>query len=307
MKSLIIILSFFSIISIQTALALEADNTLNIGGAKIEVYFDPGVAEQDYNVNREQVMEWIDRSAIAVTKYFQRFPVKTLRMKITDGATRRRINGTAYHGDEPLIIINLHKSFNNNTLARDWVMVHEMVHLSFPPVKRRHHWLLEGLATYVEPIVRVRDGLLLEDKAWEWLVKGTPQGLPEAGNQGLDNTPTWGQRYWGGAIFFLIADMRIHQQTNNKFGIEHSLRAIQRGGGSMQLENDWEVVKALSMGDKATGTNVLVDLYNEMRDKSVMTDLDAIWKELGVNLNGNTISYNDTAKYADLRRSIYMK
>jgi len=101
--------------------------------------------------------------------------------------------------------------------------------------------------------------------------------------------------------------MRIHQQTNNKFGIEHSLRAIQRGGGSMQLENDWEVVKALSMGDKATGTNVLVDLYNEMRDKSVMTDLDAIWKELGVNLNGNTISYNDTAKYADLRRSIYMK
>ncbi|MGK0272881.1 MAG: hypothetical protein ACI88H_003557 [Cocleimonas sp.] len=108
----------------------------------------------------------MEPSAIGVTKYFKRFPVKSLKLSITDGAGNR-VNGTAYHGLEPLITINLRPSFTEATLAKDWVMVHEIVHLSFPPVHRRHAWLLEGLATYVEPIVRVRSGLLSEDKAWE--------------------------------------------------------------------------------------------------------------------------------------------
>ena len=303
LKILIIIFSLFSILTLQTTSALAVDKTLNIGGAKIEINFTQGVAEEGYKLNRQQVIAWVERSANAVTKYFKRFPVKTLRMSITDGA-RDRVNGVAYHGVEPLVMINIRPSFNEITLANDWVMVHEMVHLSFPPVHRRHQWLLEGLATYVEPITRVRAGILAEDKAWEWLIKGTPKGLPEAGNQGLDFTPTWGQRYWGGAIFFLVADMRIHQQTNNRFGIEHALRAIQRGGGSMQLEHNWEVVKALSIGDKATGTNVLVNLYNEMKDKPVMTDLKAIWRDLGLSLKNNRIVYDNTAKSVDLRRSI---
>ena len=303
MRILTLVFSLCCFFIPQTLSALEADKTLNIGGAKIEIYFSPGVAEQGYKLNREQVIKWIDSSANAVSKYFKRFPVKTLRMSITDGA-RGRVNGTAYHGVEPLITININPSFTQATLADDWVMVHEMVHLSFPPVHRRHQWLLEGLATYVEPIVRVRSTLLTEEKAWEWIIKGTPQGLPESGNQGLDNTPTWGQRYWGGAIFFLVADMRIHQQSNNKFGIEHALRAIQRGGGSMQLEQNWEVEKALKIGDKATGSKVLVTLYNEMKDKAVMTDLDAIWKDLGVSHQDNKINYNDRAKLAGLRRSL---
>lgn len=284
--------------------ALASYKTFTIGGAEIDVYFDPGVAEGNYKLNKDQILTWIETSAKAVTTYFHRFPVKNLSLTIKDGA-RNRVDGSAYHGKQPFIIINLRESFDEKTLANDWVMVHEMVHLAFPPVKRRHHWLLEGLATYVEPIVRVRAGLLKEDKAWEWLIKGTPQGLPKAGNKGLDNTPTWGQRYWGGAIFFLVADMRIHQQTNNKLGIEHALLEIQRKGGSMQLDENWEVRKALSIGDKATGTNVLVTLYDEMRDKAVMTDLPAIWKELGVSWDGSKITYDETANSIKLRNSIY--
>ena len=295
--------AFSSVYALEENTSSEDSHLLHIGGAKIKIIFMSGVAGQNYILNRQQLIAWVDRSANAVTQYFQRFPVKTLTLSISDGA-RNRVNGVAYHGSEPLITINIRKSFTEKTLKRDWVMVHEMVHLSFPPLHRRHLWLLEGLATYVEPIARVRAGLLAEDKAWEWLIKGTPQGLPEAGNRGLDNTPTWGQRYWGGAIFFLLADMRIHQQTNNKYGIEAALLAIQKGGGSMQLEQKWDVVKALSMGDKATGTSVLVTLYNEMKDKAVITDLDKIWRELGVKINGKEISYNDNAKLATLRKSI---
>jgi predicted metalloprotease with PDZ domain len=190
-------------------------------------------------------------------------------------------------------------------LFDDWVMVHEMVHLSFPPVKRRHYWLLEGLANYVEPIVHVRAGIMKEESAWRWLINGTPQGLSKAGGQGLDNTPSWGRKYWGGALFFVLADITIHKQTNNEFVIEHALRAIQAAGGSMQLENDWAVSRALAIGDKATGTKILMTLYEQMKDKPVMTDLAAIWRELGVSLIGTSIIYNDAAPLATIRRSIY--
>ena len=302
----VLLFFFVMFLSIYSATAKEkqADKILKVGGATIEVYFAEGVAAQGYRLNKQQVINWIERSAKAVSHYYQKFPVKNLTMLIDDGAGQR-VNGTAYHGETPFIRININQSFDENTLSNDWVMVHEMVHLSFPPVNRRHSWLLEGLATYVEPIVRVRAGMLNEEQGWKWLIKGTPQGLPEAGNKGLDNTATWGQKYWGGAIFFLVADIRIHQQTNNKFGIEHALRAIQKSGGSMQLETNWQVSKALESGDKATGTKVLMTLYNEMRDKPVMTDLNKIWRKLGVSLKGTQIIYNNKAEQVNLRNSIY--
>lgn len=303
LKLIIGLVSFFCMLTLAPLSAIAADKTFNLGGGKIDVSFTDGVAQQNYKLTRNEVLAWIETSASAVAKYFKRFPVKNLNLSIAGGASGR-INGVAYNGSQPLIIINLQAAFDQHILSRDWVLVHEMVHLSFPPVHRRHQWLLEGLATYVEPIVRVRAGLLSEDDAWKWLIKGTPKGLPESGNRGLDFTPTWGQRYWGGAIFFLVADIKIHQQTNNKLGIEHALREIQRKGGSMQLEHNWEVIKALSIGDQATGTSVLVDLYNEMKDKPVMTNLEAIWDNLGVKLQGNKIIYNEDAKSAELRRSM---
>ena len=40
-----------------------------------------------------------------------------------------------------------------------------------------------------------------------------PKGLPQAGDQGLDNTGTWGREYWGGAMFCLLADIEIRKAT----------------------------------------------------------------------------------------------
>ena len=44
------------------------------------------------------------------------------------------------------------------TLAADWVLVHEMVHLALPEIGRSHDWLAEGLATYVEGVARAQAG-----------------------------------------------------------------------------------------------------------------------------------------------------
>jgi hypothetical protein len=39
-------------------------------------------------------------------------------------------------------------------------MTHELVHMAIASLADEHHWLEEGLATYVEPIARAQDGQL---------------------------------------------------------------------------------------------------------------------------------------------------
>src|SRR6185437_15110433 len=104
-----------------------------------------------------------------------------------------------YHG--AAIRIPLGRDSTEDVLQRDWVMVHEMVHTALPDMPDRYAWLSEGLAVYVEPVARVQAGDLSAREIWQAMMRDMPKGLPQAGDQGLDNTPTWGRRYWGGAMF----------------------------------------------------------------------------------------------------------
>jgi hypothetical protein len=80
-------------------------------------------------------------------------------------------------------------------------MTHELVHLAISSLPDEHHWLEEGLATYVEPIARSQDGQLPATNVWHGMLAGMPEGQPRRGDHGLDETHTWGRTYWGGAMF----------------------------------------------------------------------------------------------------------
>ena len=181
-------------------------------------------------------------------------------------------------------------------------MTHEMVHLAFPGVARKHHWIEEGLATYVEPVARARDGELSAEKVWGDMVRGMPQGLPQPGDRGLDFTPTWANTYWGGARFCLLADIEIRKRTGNKQGLEDALRAILKHGGTIVA--DWKLSRALDIGDQATGVPVLRELYDKMSATPQSVDLDKLWMDLGIDSSGGRIVFDDTAPLASIRKAI---
>jgi hypothetical protein len=172
-----------------------------IGESVIDVNFAPGTLETPLAA----VHHWISASACAVTTYYGRFPVKHLHLLIVPVQGRRAVlsGGTQGYGGA------------STNLKRDWVMTHEMVHLAFPSVAEEHHWIEERLATYVEPIARVEAGNLEPRSVWHDLVEGLPKGLPQADDQGLDRTHTWGRTYWGGALFCTLADVEIHQHEQS--------------------------------------------------------------------------------------------
>src|SRR5208282_4598460 len=180
-------------------------------------------------------------------------------------------------------------------------MTHEMVHLAFPSVPEKHHWIEEGIATYVEPIARAQIGDLTAAKVWRDMVDGMPHGLPDAGDRGLDNTHTWGRTYWGGALFCLLADVEIHRRTHNRFGLQDALRAIAKHGSML---DDRPLTRALKTGDDAIGVSVLIDLYNKMKDAPFDPNLPKLWRDLGVKVAGNSVEFDQKAPLASIVTSI---
>jgi hypothetical protein len=150
--------------------------------------------------------------------------------------------------------------------------------------------------------VRARDGQISAEKFWGDLVDGLPQGLPEAGDEGLERTHTWGRTYWGGALFCFAADVALRERTHNTRSLDDALRAVVATGAD--VEAHWEVEQLLDVSDRATGTRVLHELYDRMALAPTTVDLAALWSRLGVRRDGQRVVFDERAPLAALRRSI---
>jgi hypothetical protein len=260
------------------------------------------LAKAQRRQSEEDLLAWIRSSAALVSRYFGRFPVDGALLVVLP-APGDQIHGRTRGTGGASILVFLGTELDLAAARRSWELVHEMVHLAFPSLPRRHLWVEEGLATYVEPIARARAGELSPEKVWRDMVTGLPQGLPRPGDEGLDRTHTWGRTYWGGALFWLLADVEIRKRTGNRFGVEHALRAVVAQAGSIAVR--WPLRRVFEVADRAVGTTVLEDLYAKMGPSSGGdVDLDALFRRLGVALRGNAVELNDGAPLAGVRRAI---
>lgn len=247
--------------------------------------------------------QWIRNSADSVSRWYGRFPVPNVRVEVGAGGGRGPHSGVTYGLDDPNIRIEVGPGTTQADLDEDWVLVHEMVHLAFPNVPRVHHWIEEGIATYVEPWARVEAGRLDVGTAWRDFVVGLPQGLPRPGDAGLDHTPTWARTYWGGALFCLLADLDALEKTAGKRRLKDALQAILTTTGGM-VHDDLPLASVLATGDAALGVPVLVPLYDRMKADPHPVELEPIWTKLGVKVADRRCSFDDTASLAPLRRLI---
>jgi hypothetical protein len=298
MKRVILFIVATTWLSSISPTVAQDDAHLEIGGGKIDIVFASAPAEP----LRKLVLGWVASSARAVTVYYGQFPVShsQLRIRFFEGHGVRGGRTTGWDG--AVIAIAVGRASSAADFAEDWVLTHEMVHLAFPSVPEEHHWIEEGSATYIEPIARARAGDLTPEKVGGDLVDGLPQGLPQSADRGLDFTATWGRTYWGGALFCLLADIEIRKRTGNKKGLEDAFRAILKAGGT--IESEWPLTRALEIGDRATGVAVLRELYDKMKASPAPVDLDALWKELGVERRNGKIEFNGGAPLAAIRRAI---
>jgi hypothetical protein len=275
---------------------------LAFDGTQIEVVVH--LAQSDLAV--DDVVSWVQRSAQAVTSYYGRFPVSHARVIVTQSSDGdQSIHGTTWgniEGVQGLTRIRVGKNVTKSDLTNDWTMTHELVHMALTSLPDENHWLEEGLATYVEPLARAQNGQLSASEVWTEMLDGMQKGEPAFGDRGLDQTHSWGRTYWGGALFSLVADVEIRKATANHKSLQDALRAIVGAGATIDTVRP--LITVLRIGDQATGTTVLEDLYAGWKDKPVTVDLDHIWSELGVLQGPHGITFDDNAPLANIRRSM---
>jgi hypothetical protein len=262
------------------------------------VQAEPGAFVRPWSVFRH----WIAHSATVVSDYYGRFPVAELHLSIVPVEGRGVKTGNAMALDKPRINVAVGRDSRASDLEADWILVHEMIHLAFPSVAGRHHWIEEGLATYVESVARAHRGDLEAEFVWRGFVTGMPHGLPGPGDAGLDHAPSWGRTYWGGALFCLLADITIRERTSGRYSLQDALRAIV--AADVSIQDQMLLVEVLRLGDQATGVGVLADLYRQMGTAPGRVDLAALWQRLGVSVRNGAAVFDQGAPLADVRRQI---
>ena len=295
---------FFAVLAgsmAQGASAQEARSShqLSVGGGTLDVSIEgtPG--------SEQELLEWVDASARGVAAYLGRFPVPRARLAIRIGPGRRIGQGVTYGGRTPSIRIRVGRDADARAFGTDWVLTHEMMHLGFPDLTTDDSWAEEGLSTYAEPLARLHVGTAPPEKMWVDLIDGLPKGLPGPGDRGLHGTEAWGRTYWGGAGFWLMADIRIRQQTGNRKGLPDALAGILGAGGDIRAH--WTLARTLEAGDRAVGLTVLSDLYQEQAARPHALDLADLWRRLGIRRSGGRLVYDDRAPLASVREAIMQK
>jgi predicted metalloprotease with PDZ domain len=269
--------------------------TIEVGSGSIRIEL-----AGNFPVPREAIVEWVRRGAVAVTTYLGKFPVNHLVVTVYGGGEEAVGDGVTHGASR--IEVRLGRFVRARDLNEDWIMTHEMFHLAFPTLNHRYLWMMEGLSDYLEPIARAQAGQWSAHDAWKEFVDGLPQGLPEPGEGGLDNSERRERIYWGGNIYWLLADVQIRARTDNRHGLDDAIRAILAEGGNGGAE--WPLDRVLEVGDKATGTTVLKELYEQLGTKRGDVDLKDLWRKLGVHESGERIVLEDQAPWATIRAAI---
>lgn len=245
---------------------------------------------------------WVRLGGESIANYFGTFPPERALVLVVVEEGRAVSEGTALGNGGAGVIVHVGRSIAGSTLVGDWILTHELVHLSMPGLASRHRWLEEGLATYLEPVARARIGYVHQEDVWaEWL-QNMHKGQPVVGEGGLDGTERWGRIYWGGAGFWLQAEVTIAEETDGKKGLRDCLRAVVDAGGTIAAR--WNVRRFLQACDSAFGGPVVEELYDSVALEAVELDLEHLFERLGVKMSNVGVQLDDDAPNALVRRSL---
>ncbi len=280
-----------------TAFGRSAHATVAFDGGKVEL------VELSRDSVRPEVKSYLAGALAAVAPLWgRRLPSEALRVYVAPVPDQDEVvfgEVRALTGASLVVFMgDGFRAGEAEVARRDWVLVHELVHIGFPTFQNEGRWLSEGLATYYEPLLRTRAGWRSAEALWgEWrreLERGAGAQLERRG--GIDAV------YWGGALFLLHADVAIRKATGNAKSLDDVVQGIIRAGGS--TEHVWTVQDTLARADAISGTRVVSDLYERCVVRGEALEAAPILRELGVSEREGRLELRDDAPLAEIRKRL---
>lgn len=280
-----------------SALGRFETTSMKVGGDEVVWAMPEGLTW-----DRAVLETWIERSAKEVAWAFGGSPMPRYVLFLWPSSRGRGVGfGTAAGMGGGGVIVLMGATWKAEDLTSDWVLSHELTHLGLPTLDPDHRWLEEGLPTYLEPMLALRAGRITPERFWGDLMRELPQGQPASGDRGLDHTPTWGRTYWGGALFFFLADLELREHSKGRVTLLDALRGLHREG--LNAESACGLQELLATLDRGVGKGTFTALHGHHGSKAEKVDLEAIWLRLGIQVKDGKVRFSEDAPAAHLRRA----
>jgi hypothetical protein len=259
------------------------------------------IAPSRFAADEAAIADWVRATGSNVAATYGRFPLPQALIVVVpqDGSVFATTVGGGGGGS---ILLPITRDSTTADLKDEWALTHEMLHLAFPSVGVSHRWIDEGLATYYEPLIRARAGILSADDVWRDVLTDGKDALPAPGAPGLEHATARDRVYWGGGVFWLSVDVAIREKTHNARSIEDAMRTLLDDGASVSAV--WNIDRIVDTCDRALGARIVREHYTRLGLGSGRVDLDGLAKRLGVALVNDKIVYDDAAPLAAIRRAL---
>jgi hypothetical protein len=216
--------------------------------------------------------------------------------------------GMVSRGGSGSVLLFVAKNAGQAALRKDWVLPHELSHLWFPFVDREYAWLSEGLATYLQELLRARAGIISEQEALSELAQGMRSARHEGTgrnmadeSRAMHHTYAFRSVYWSGAAFFLQADVALQQRSNGQRSLEDVLLTLQ---SASDYDRTWQPDELLARLDELAGSPVFTTLARSCLAQP-FPDIEPTFAALGVRQVAGRTALDDGAPLAGLRRAMF--
>jgi len=285
-------------VATYTAFGVREARDIAVGAATVRL----AVLDGKLDLPIDELARWVADAAGGVAAFFGRPP--EARTLVVLGPVRGRHGvpfGKLLPESAPGVVILVGEHTRSAELHDDWVLVHELFHVGTPSYLGEGKWYDEGLATYFEPLIRLRLGWRTEADLWSEFARDMPRGLDAMTRRGLVQPETYSDVYWGGGLFCLLADVAVRRASGGARGLEDGVRAVFEAGGI--ASEVWSLARTTEITDQALGAPILAELELAHLERGSPVDLDGLLRALGV-VRGKQgrVVLDDTAPLAGLRR-----
>jgi hypothetical protein len=245
-------------------------------------------------VEQAAIGRWVSVQASAVAALSGQLPRDRIQVVVLPvGASSEPVRfGSMTRGGGASTAVLVSSGFDEAALQRDWVLVHELTHLTHPFVARSDAWLSEGLATYYQEVLRVRAGLHKPQDAWRRLLDGSRKG--EDMNDSLAfsaahmfETFAFSPVYWAGAAVALHADVELRRLSGGKRSLDDVLAELTRC--CSRGDRPWAASEVIARLDGFAGAKVMQGLAAKWVHGPRFPELKTLFAQLGIDEQGQPV------------------
>jgi hypothetical protein len=196
------------------------------------------------------------------------------------------------------IVLFMPTDVSADDLRDDWIAVHEFSHLWHPFIVREDAWLSEGLATYLQELLRTRAGSVAPEQLWQRLYRGASLGREtqaslEHETRMMPVAHNYQRVYWAGAAIALMLDVELRRATRGELTLERMLARLRRD--PVRFEHAHTARELLRALDQLAGVEVCEPLAERQLTAARFPELSGLYDELGVSIDtrGNVSQATD--------------